>query len=147
MVRLANLELYHVWMWRAKNDVVKDDQYDNFKHVHIQWWVQLKKGARNDRKLLLNKWKCNLANWKQWVNISSIQLSFPTISNVTINNSRLMLFMQPRPNKTLMQFIMRLLVHNYYFDICIILFFKCNLMVVWFQKKGLLMLIFFVFCF
>jgi hypothetical protein len=88
-------------MRRAKNE---DDQCDNFKHVHIQWWVQLKKRAKNDRKLLLNKWKCNLANSKQWDNISSIQFSFPTTSNMTINNIRLMLFKQPRANKTLMQF-------------------------------------------
>jgi hypothetical protein len=59
MVKLANLELYHVQMGRVRNE---DDQYDNFKHVHIQGWVQLKKGAKNDRKLLLNKWRCNLAN-------------------------------------------------------------------------------------
>ncbi len=33
----------------------------------------------------MNKWKCNLPNLKQWVDISSIEFSFPTISNVTIN--------------------------------------------------------------
>jgi hypothetical protein len=33
----------------------------------------------------LNKWKCNLPNPKQWVDISSIEFSFPTISNVTMN--------------------------------------------------------------
>ncbi len=125
-------------MGRVKNE---DDQYDNFKHVHIQWWVQLKKGAKNDRKLLLNKWKCNFVNWKQWVNISSIQFSFPTTSNVTINNIRLMLFMQPRPNKSLMQFIMRLLVHNYYFDVCI----SIILNAIWwlFGSKNEILLIFY----
>jgi hypothetical protein len=48
---LANLELYHVWMRRADNEVVKDEHFENFKHLHIQWWVPMKKGAKNDRKL------------------------------------------------------------------------------------------------
>jgi hypothetical protein len=34
----------------------------------------------------MSKWKCNLANPKQWVDISFILFSFPTKSNVTINN-------------------------------------------------------------
>ncbi len=35
IVKLVNLELYHVWMGRAENEVVKDEQFDNFKHVNI----------------------------------------------------------------------------------------------------------------
>jgi hypothetical protein len=35
----------------------------------------------------VNKWKCNLADPKQWVNISNVLLSFFTTSNVTINSS------------------------------------------------------------
>jgi hypothetical protein len=30
-------------MERAEREVVKDEQFDNFKHVHIQWWVPIKK--------------------------------------------------------------------------------------------------------
>jgi hypothetical protein len=29
------------------------------------------------------KWKCNLANLKQWLNISTILFSFPTWKNTT----------------------------------------------------------------
>ncbi len=43
LVRLANPKLYPMWMERAEREVVKDEQFDNFKHVHIQWWVPIKK--------------------------------------------------------------------------------------------------------
>jgi hypothetical protein len=29
-------------MGKAKNEIVKDEQFENFKHFHIQW-VQVKK--------------------------------------------------------------------------------------------------------
>jgi hypothetical protein len=48
MVKLVDLD---VWMGRVENEVVKDEQFDNFKHVNIQWWVPMKKGVRNDLKL------------------------------------------------------------------------------------------------
>jgi hypothetical protein len=77
-------------MGRMESDIVKDGQSKKFKHVHIQWWVLVKKGTNNDRELYqdcwVSKWKCNLANPKQWVDISSILLSFPTRNNVTINS-------------------------------------------------------------
>jgi len=34
-VRFANVELYLVWMERTKNEVMKDEEFANFKHVHI----------------------------------------------------------------------------------------------------------------
>jgi hypothetical protein len=53
---------------KAKSEVVKDEQSNNFKHVHIQWWVPMKKRARNDITLYqdcwMNKWKCNLVDPK-----------------------------------------------------------------------------------
>jgi hypothetical protein len=77
-------------MGKANNEVVKDEHFENFRHLHIQWWVRVKKGTKNDRKLYQDywviKWKCNLADPKQWVDISSILSSFPTRSNITINN-------------------------------------------------------------
>jgi hypothetical protein len=36
-------------MGKVENEVVKDEQVENFKHLHIQWWLLVKKGARNDR--------------------------------------------------------------------------------------------------
>jgi hypothetical protein len=87
MVRHANLELYPMGMGRAKNAIVKDEHYEN---LHVQWWVSMKKGARNNRELYwdcwVSKWKCNLVYPKLWVDISSILYSFPTRSNVTINS-------------------------------------------------------------
>jgi hypothetical protein len=56
-------------MGRTESDIVKDEQSENFKHVHIQWWVLVKKKAKNDRELCqdcwVSKWICNLANPKQ----------------------------------------------------------------------------------
>ncbi len=67
---------------------MKDEQSENFRHFHIQWWVLVRKGARNDRKLYqdywVSKWKCNLIDPKQWVDI--ILFSFLARSNVTFNN-------------------------------------------------------------
>ncbi len=49
LMKPAELELYPMWMGRVENEVVKDEHSENFRHLHIQWWVLVKKGARNDR--------------------------------------------------------------------------------------------------
>jgi hypothetical protein len=76
-------------MGRAKSDVVKDQENENYKKVYVQWWVLMRMGAKNDEELChncwLSKWKCNHANLKQWVEISSILFSFSTRNNTTIN--------------------------------------------------------------
>jgi hypothetical protein len=36
LVKLEDPKLYHVWMGRVENEVVKDEQSDNFRHVHLQ---------------------------------------------------------------------------------------------------------------
>jgi hypothetical protein len=76
-------------MGRANNEVVKDKHFQNFRHLHIQWWVHVKKGAKNDRELYQDcwviKWKCNLTDPKQWVDISSVLSSIPIKSNIIIN--------------------------------------------------------------
>jgi hypothetical protein len=68
LVKLANLKLYLVWMGKVEIKVVKDEHCKIFKHLHIEWWALVKKGARNDRELYwdcwMNKWKCNLADPK-----------------------------------------------------------------------------------
>jgi hypothetical protein len=38
-------------MGKVENEVVKDEHFENFRHFHIQWWVSVKKGARNDKEL------------------------------------------------------------------------------------------------
>ncbi len=35
-----------MWIGSGKTDVVKDEQFENFRHVHIQWWVLMKKEQR-----------------------------------------------------------------------------------------------------
>jgi hypothetical protein len=37
---------------RVENEVMKDEQPRNFKHLHIQWWMPMKKGAKNDREYI-----------------------------------------------------------------------------------------------
>jgi hypothetical protein len=77
-------------MGRAESDVVRDQKNENYRKVYVQWWVPVKKGAKNDEELYhncwLSKWKCSHANLKQWVEISSIVFSFSTRSNTTINS-------------------------------------------------------------
>jgi hypothetical protein len=38
-------------MGRVKNEVEKDEQFDHFRHFHIQLWVSKKEEARNEREL------------------------------------------------------------------------------------------------
>jgi hypothetical protein len=63
-------------MGRAESDVVRDKDNENYKKVYVQWWVFMKKGAKNDEKLYhncwLSKWKNNHVDPKQRVEISSI---------------------------------------------------------------------------
>ncbi len=65
---------------------MKDEQSNHFKHLHIQWWVLVKKGAKNDKQLYqdywVNKWKSNLASPKQWVDISNVTINSIIMINV-----------------------------------------------------------------
>jgi hypothetical protein len=64
MVKLANLELYLVWMGRVESEVVKLKHSENFKHFSCSMVGAYEK--KNDRKLCqdywASKWKCKLAN-------------------------------------------------------------------------------------
>jgi hypothetical protein len=56
--------------------------------VRIQWWVLVKKGPILDERHLYEdccngKWKCNLTDPKQWLDISTIFFSFPARINTT----------------------------------------------------------------
>jgi hypothetical protein len=51
LVKLLDLDLYLMWMGRAESDVVKDEHFKKIIYLDIQWWVLVKKGTRNDRKL------------------------------------------------------------------------------------------------
>jgi hypothetical protein len=86
----SKLEMYPVWMGRVHTDVVKDVNDEHYRMVHVQWWVPFKKEACNDAKLYRGcwegKWKCNLSNPMQWVDIDSTAFSFPTRKNTTMNN-------------------------------------------------------------
>jgi hypothetical protein len=37
IVRPLNLRVYLIWMGRAKSDVVKDQENENYKKVYVQW--------------------------------------------------------------------------------------------------------------
>jgi hypothetical protein len=37
IVQHLNLTIYLVWMERAKSDVVKDQDNENYKKVYVQW--------------------------------------------------------------------------------------------------------------
>jgi hypothetical protein len=77
-------------MGRAKSDVVKDEENDNYKKVYVQWWVPMKKGAKNDEELYYNcwssQWKCNHVNPKKWVEIPFVAFSFAAKNNTIVNS-------------------------------------------------------------
>jgi hypothetical protein len=35
--------VYLVWMGRAECDVVRNEKYENYKKVYVQWWVPMRK--------------------------------------------------------------------------------------------------------
>ncbi len=86
----SELEMYLVWMEKVHTDVVKDVNNEHYQMVHVQWWVPFKKGTHNDVELyqgcLEGKWKCNLLDPMQWVDIDFIAFSFPIRKNTTMNN-------------------------------------------------------------
>ncbi len=75
-VQLLDPIVYLVWMGKVESHVVKDQENENYRKVYVQWWVLLKKGAKNDEELYhncwLSKWKCNYVNPEQWVEIFSV---------------------------------------------------------------------------
>jgi hypothetical protein len=79
-MQLIDPTIYVVWMGRAKSDVVRDQENENHRKVYVQWWVLVRKGAKNDEELYhncwLNKWKSNHVNPKQWVKISYVTFFF-----------------------------------------------------------------------
>ncbi len=46
-------------MGSVENEVVKKEQFDNFRHVYIQWWVLVKKGTRNDKESIVYNFAYN----------------------------------------------------------------------------------------
>jgi hypothetical protein len=67
-------------MGRVESDVVRDQENENYRKVYVQWWVPMKKGAKNDEELYhncwLSKWKSNHADSKKWVEISCVVFFF-----------------------------------------------------------------------
>jgi hypothetical protein len=67
-------------MGRVENDVVRDQENENYMKVYVQWWILVRKGTKIDEELYhncwLSKWKCNHADPKQWVEMSSVAFFF-----------------------------------------------------------------------
>jgi hypothetical protein len=53
-MRPADLKVYPMWMGRVECDVVRDQENENYRKVYVQWWVPMKKGAKNDEELYHN---------------------------------------------------------------------------------------------
>jgi hypothetical protein len=81
-------KVYPVWMGRGESDAVKDQENENYRKVYVQWWVLIKKGAKNDEELYnnfwLSKWKNNHVDPKQWVEISCVAFSLSARSNIIV---------------------------------------------------------------
>jgi hypothetical protein len=43
-------------MGKAENDVVRDQENENYMKVYVQWWVLVKKRTKNDEELYHNCW-------------------------------------------------------------------------------------------
>jgi len=75
-------------MGKVEGNVIKDEKNEYIKLVKVQWWVLVNKGSILDEQHLYEncyngKWKCNLIDPKQWLNISAILLSFLVQKNTT----------------------------------------------------------------
>jgi hypothetical protein len=78
-------------MGRAHHDVLKDGNDNHYRMVHVQWWAPCKKGACNNLDLYQDcwqgRWKCNLVDPMQWVDIDSIAFLFCARKNTMVNNT------------------------------------------------------------
>jgi len=92
VVRSHDLDLVPFWRRRMTGDVIKDENSEYFKMERVQWWVLVKERSNLDKHLYEDcwngKWKCNLADSKQWLDILIILFSFPTQKN-TMNKSQI----------------------------------------------------------
>ncbi len=85
VVRSHDPDLVMLWT-RTKGDAIKDEKSEYFKMVRVQWWVLVKEGSNLDAQHLYEdcwngKWKCNLSNLEQWLDILTILFCFPTHKN------------------------------------------------------------------
>jgi hypothetical protein len=83
LVRSHDLDLVMLWTKRAEGDVIKDNDIEYFKVVRVQWWVLVKKRSNIDEQHLYEdcwngKWKRNVVDLKQWLDVSTFFFSFPT---------------------------------------------------------------------
>jgi hypothetical protein len=49
LVRSHDPLLVPMLMGKTQNDVIKDDQNENFKMVRVQWWVLVKEMSNSDK--------------------------------------------------------------------------------------------------
>jgi hypothetical protein len=66
---------------KNRSDVIKDEKNEYFKMVKVQWWVLVTKRSNLDEQHLYEdcwngKWKCNLVDLEQWLDISTIFILF-----------------------------------------------------------------------
>jgi hypothetical protein len=47
-------------MGKAESDVVSDQENENYRKVYVQWWVPMRKGAKNDED---TRRKTSIFNW------------------------------------------------------------------------------------
>jgi hypothetical protein len=88
-VQPLDLTVYPMWMGRVESDVARDKKNENYK-VFVQWWVLVRKEAKNDEELYhncwLRKWKNNHVDLKQWVEISCVAFSFSARNNIIVHS-------------------------------------------------------------
>ncbi len=53
LVQPSNLIVYLVWMGRVESDVIKDQEDEDYRKVHVQWWVFVRKGAKMMRNYII----------------------------------------------------------------------------------------------
>jgi hypothetical protein len=77
-------------MGRAESDVVKDQESETYRKVYVQWWVLVRKGAKNDENLYhncwLNKWKCNQVHPIEWLKYFLSFFFFGAKNNIIVNS-------------------------------------------------------------
>jgi hypothetical protein len=77
----------HVWLGQIEYEVVRDVESEHYRKVLVQWWVLVKRGVKNIKKLYKNcwvaKWKCNLKDKNHWLDIDSVAFSYPFKNNIT----------------------------------------------------------------
>jgi len=57
LIRLDDEDMYPIWMGEALEEIDMNPNNDNYKKVHVNWWVPVGRGNLDEKSLYENCWE------------------------------------------------------------------------------------------